>query len=201
MSDSTADNEQETKNEGLAGANLESIEAVNEGAAQKAQGSNAAPDFQALAEEWKSKAAYLMAEMDNMRKRFMRERSDLIKLANEGLLRTMLPVLDNLELAIRAAKDAEGKLQEPEKSNPVLKSLFQGVEMTFKHMENTLEQVGVKAIQAVGQSFDPTVHEAVGHSQSSEHPEDQVATEIQRGFHLHERVLRPARVIVNKRPE
>lgn len=150
-------------------------------------------------EEWKTKAAYLLAEIENMRKRFVRERSELIKMANEGLLKAILPVVDNLELAIKAAKDAEAKLAEQEKNNPVLKSLFQGVEMTLKHMEATLEQVGVKTIKALGERFDPTVHEAVGHAKVEEHEDDKVAAEVQRGFSLHERVLRPARVIVNKK--
>ena len=145
-------------------------------------------------DEWKSRAAYLAAEVDNMRKRFARERLDVVKLANESLIRNLLPVLDNLQLGVKAVNDGDKSLRE----NSLFANLFKGIEMVAKHFEQSLEQVGVKAIKAHGQTFDPNLHEAIGQSNNADQGDDVVSGELQKGFTLHERVLRPAKVIVNK---
>jgi molecular chaperone GrpE len=152
----------------------------------------------AALEEWKSRAAYLAAEVDNMRKRFARERMDTIKMANESLIRNLLPVLDNLQFGLKAVQEGEAKLDSALKEHPVFVNMCKGFEMVFKHFEQSLEQVGVKPIKALGQNFDPSLHEAIGQSAQPDVADNQVTSEMQRGFMLHERVLRPAKVIVNK---
>lgn len=145
-------------------------------------------------EEWKSRVAYLSAEIENMRKRFVREKSDLVRFANEELIKTILPVVDNLQLAVKAAQDAEAR-----ETHPVVGKLLQGVDMTLKHFEQTLERIGVQTVSAVGETFDPQKHEAIAQSEHAEHPNDHVSAELQRGYTLHGRLIRPARVVVNKK--
>jgi molecular chaperone GrpE len=151
-----------------------------------------------LLEEWKNKAAYLAAEMDNMRKRFIRERGEVIKMANEDLLKAILPVFDNLLLGLKSVRDVEAKAEGTVKDHPILANLLKGVDMTLVHFEQTLDRTGVKAIEAVGKEFDPNIHEAVGESSDPAVANNIVTAEAQRGFSLHGRVIRPARVIVNK---
>ncbi len=137
--------------------------------------------------EWKTRVAYLSAEIENMRKRFLREKSDVIRFANEGLIRILLPVLDNLQLALQSALTVETG-----------SGLLKGLEMTLKHFEQTLEQIGVQPIQSVGQNFDPAVHEALSQITDASVKDNEVTSELQRGFMLHGRVIRPAKVVVNK---
>lgn len=162
----------------------------------------AAPTDQAAAPdallEWKNKVAYLAAEIDNMRKRFTREKGELMKFANEELIRSLLSVADNLHLAVKATKEAETKIEGALKEHPVLGGLVKGVDMTLSHFEQTLERAGAKAIDALGQNFNPEIHEAVSQSNSPDKGDNQITNVLQRGYTLHGRVIRPARVIVNK---
>jgi molecular chaperone GrpE len=150
------------------------------------------------AAEWKSKVAYLAAEIDNMRKRYTRERADLMKFANEELIRAVLPVVDNLHLAVKAVKDGEAKVEPLLKEHPLLASLVKGVDMTLTHFEQTLERAGVKQVEAQGKPFNPVEHEAVGQSSTPDVGDNHVSSVMQRGYTLHGRVIRPARVVVNK---
>ena len=169
-------------------------ETTPEGAAASAGPASAQqPD---PSEEWKNRAVYLMAEIENMRKRFAREKSDLIRFAGEEAIKTVLPILDNLQLAVKAAKDAEAKGAGENKD--LVGRLLQGVEMTVKHFEQTLERMGVQFVPAVGQNFDPEKHEAIAQAESPDHKDGEVTAEMQRGYTLHGRVIRPARVVVNK---
>jgi molecular chaperone GrpE len=154
---------------------------------------SAAPESPS-ADEWKNKAAYLAAELDNMRKRFVRERTDLVKMANEELIKNLIPVFDNLLLGLKSIRDAEDALKE----HKLFGSLLKGVDMTATHFEQTLDRVGVKGIDSVGKTFDPNFHEAVGESADPSKGANEITGEFQKGFILHGRVLRPARVIVNK---
>jgi molecular chaperone GrpE len=159
----------------------------------KMNGAEAAVDS-----EWKSKFTYLTAEVDNMRKRFVRERQDAIRYANEDLLKNLLPVLDNLELALKAAKDAEQKLEASLKENPLIANLVKGLEMTLKHFEKSLESSGCVALKSVGENFDPAQHEAIGQSQDMNLGDNKVSSVLQRGFTLSGRIIRTAKVFVNK---
>jgi len=128
----------------------------------------------------------LMAEFDNFKKRTQKEKADLMKFSNESLLRSILPILDNLERAIDHGKGS--------KENP---SLLEGLEITLKQFLNTLERFGVRPLSARGEVFDPEKHEAVSQQESDQEP-NRVISEIEKGYIYHDRLLRPARVVVSK---
>jgi molecular chaperone GrpE len=126
------------------------------------------------------------AEFDNFRKRKEREISDLRKYANQSLLRELLGVVDNLERALVSARDSG----HPE-------ALMEGVEMTLKELLKIFDQFGVKPIEALEQPFDPNHHEAVMQAPSDAFPANTVIKELQKGYLLRDRLLRPAMVVVS----
>jgi molecular chaperone GrpE len=126
------------------------------------------------------------AELENFKRRQARDKADALRFANEGLLRDLLPLLDNL---YRAVEHARG--------SPETAAIADGVEMTLRSMTDALERHGVKIVEALGRPFDPTHHEAIGQVES-EHPVSTVVGEHQRGYLLHDRLLRPALVTVGK---
>jgi molecular chaperone GrpE len=128
----------------------------------------------------------LRAEFENYKKRMQKEKADLMKFGNESLLRSILPILDNLERAIDHGKDL--------KENT---SLLEGVELTLKQFLSTLERFGVKPVPAMGEVFDPEKHEAVSYQESDQEPH-RVISEVLKGYLFHERLLRPAKVIVSR---
>ncbi len=130
------------------------------------------------------------ADLENYRKRAQREREDLARFANENLLREILPVADNLHRALEHARQEGG-------GNG---GLLQGVELTLTQLAKTLEKFGVVAIAARGAAFDPAWHEAMGQVETAEHPPNTVVQELQPGYKLNERLLRPALVMVAKAP-
>ena len=126
------------------------------------------------------------ADLENFKKRMAREKAETLRFASEGLLRDLLPVLDNLQRAVdhsRASRDVE----------PVLA----GVEMVLRSFTDVLARHGVKVVEARGQRFDPSQHEAIGHVEDDQ-PPNTVVDEHQRGYLLHDRLLRPALVTVGK---
>jgi|WetSurMetagenome_2_1015567.scaffolds.fasta_scaffold00417_18 molecular chaperone GrpE len=129
----------------------------------------------------------MAAEMENTRKRLDREKSDSISFANEGLMRGLLPVIDNLERALQHGEN-----------DPNCRGLIEGVSMTLKSFGDVIGKYGCVPFDSVGKAFDPNYHEAVMQQESSEHPEKTVLQELQRGYTLHDRLLRPAMVIVSK---
>lgn len=129
-----------------------------------------------------------VADLENYRKRAQREKEDLGRFGNEKLLREVLPIKDNLERAVEHAKDQESDA----------KALLEGVEMTLGLLSKTLEQFGVTAVDAVGELFDPARHEAMGQMESEEHPPNTVVQEMQKGYFLNDRLLRPALVMIAK---
>ncbi len=128
----------------------------------------------------------LGAEFENFKKRAERERQISIKFAVESLLMDLLPVMDHLEQAISVG---------PESSND---AILTGVKMVLKQFEDTLGKYGVKRFSALGEAFDPSKHEAVAQQESEDTPAGQVITEYQKGYFLHDRLVRPARVVVSK---
>jgi molecular chaperone GrpE len=132
----------------------------------------------------------LAAEFDNYKRLAQRDLRDQIRFGNEQLLKELLPVVDNLERAIRAAKDhssADG--------------LVQGVELTLKQLQGVLGKFGVQSIPTMGQPFDPSGHQAVATVPSTKVPDKHVVEEFQRGYRLHDRILRPAMVTVSSGSE
>jgi molecular chaperone GrpE len=130
-----------------------------------------------------------VAEFDNVRKRGAREREEYTRYANESLLRDILPVLDNLDRALQAAR-----------SEPAT-SLTTGVELIQRELLRVLEKFGLTAFTSVGQPFDPERHEAIARVQRPDLPDMSVAGETARGYLLHGRVLRPAMVTVAVAPD
>ena len=128
----------------------------------------------------------LAAEFDNYKRLSLREQRDSARFANEGLLKELLPILDNLERAVRSSKDRHRR-----------DGLIQGVELTLKQFMETLAKFGVRPIASVGQAFDPSRHEAVARVESNTVPAGSVVDEFQRGYYLHDRILRPAMVTVS----
>jgi molecular chaperone GrpE len=126
------------------------------------------------------------AEFDNYRKRVDRERRELAEFASADTLLEMLPIVDNLERALQApaAADPDG--------------LRKGVELIHRQMLELLRRRGARPIDTVGADFDPKMHEAVAHEPSDRHREGEVIAELQRGYTLGERLLRPAMVKVAK---
>lgn len=130
------------------------------------------------------------AELENFRKRMQREKEDLVRFANENLLREILTVVDNLERAIDHAR----------KNQETVQGLLEGVEMTLSQCQKLLDKFGITPVIAVGEPFDPTWHEAMGQLESTEHPANTVLQEMQKGYMLNDRLLRPALVLISKAP-
>ena len=130
------------------------------------------------------------ADLENARKRHQREKEDAIRFANDRLLKEMIPVLDNLERAVAHA--GQGGVEH--------KSLLEGVNMTISQFRKALEDFGVKPIKAIGDVFDPNLHQAMGQVESAEQAPNTVVTEFQKGYLLHDRLLRPSLVMVAKAP-
>jgi len=129
------------------------------------------------------------ADFDNFRKRVSREKDELIRYGNEKLARELLPVVDNFERALQQAENS-----------PDNKALREGIEMILKQFITVLDKFGVKYFTSVGQPFDPNKHEAMVHQESCEHEENAVISEFQKGYYLHDKLLRPAMVVVAKKP-
>jgi molecular chaperone GrpE len=149
-----------------------------------------APEFQALREDFeKFKDLYIrsQADLDNYRKRAAREREDSIRYANSSLLERLLPILDNFELGLDAAKNTPGA-----------ENILMGLGMVQKQLQDFLKDSGIEPVEAVGAEFDPNLHEAIGQEPSAEVAENIVLRQLRRGYKLRDRLLRPATVIVSK---
>ena len=171
--------------------------AGDETAAEQAEAAGAEPsstEDEALAalqrerDTYKEQFLRAAADFDNYRKRIDRERRELSEYATADVLLELLPIIDNFERALQA----------PGGSDP--EAFRRGIELIHKQMLDLLRKRGVTPIEARGADFDPNVHQAVIHEPSEEHREGEVMDELQRGYKLGERLLRPAMVKVAKRP-
>ena len=127
------------------------------------------------------------ADFENYKLRTAQEKEDLLKYSNAKLMTELLPVLDNFQLALRSpAESTEAQ------------NVVKGVEMIYRQMLQTLEQAGMKKIEAVGQPFNPNMHEAIMQVEDDTVPEDTVVEELRAGYMLKERVIRPSMVKVSK---
>jgi len=138
--------------------------------------------------EAKDKHLRLAADFDNYKKRARQEQLDTIQHASAELIHRVLPVLDDLQNVLE------------HKPKGVDESWIKGLELSVRKLEEALGTHGLEPIDAVGARFDPKLHEAIGHEESSEHPEDTVVSELRRGYRVRDRVMRPALVKVSKRP-
>ncbi len=129
------------------------------------------------------------AEMENVKKRHQKEKKDWQRFANEQLIKEILPVLDNLETALCHTSEEK-----------CVSALQEGVELTLKGLHGALERAGVQEVKAKGEDFDPCFHEAISTHEDPSLEAGKVLKELQKGYVLNDRLIRPALVVVNKEP-
>lgn len=138
-------------------------------------------------EDFKAKYYYLAAEMDNMKRRFDREKENLLKFGNEKLLSSLIGVVDNFDLTVAALKnDNDDKVQ----------NIVKGIEMIRAQLLDSLKQNGLTQVEALGKTFDPNFHEAVAQAPAPGKEDQEIVTEYQRGYILNGRLLRASKVVV-----
>lgn len=145
-----------------------------------------AEELENLKKELQDERLRMAAEMDNFKKRLNREHQEQMRYASEKVLADLLPALDNLDLAIQYGSDHEA-----------CASMMQGIEMTRKLLLDAVAKNGLATLGETGESFDPALHEAIGMEQNPEMEKGAVSRVMQRGYKLNDRVLRPAKVMVN----
>ena len=153
-------------------------------------------ELQTLFDKAQESANYLdmlqrtKADYENYRKRQERDRATFLKYANQDILKQLLNVMDNLRRAIDQGKQSE-----------VDSNFFEGICLVQKELEKTLQDNCVSEIEAKGKAFNPNYHEAVSQIESADHPEMTVLEDFDKGYVYHDRVLRPSKVVVSKKPQ
>lgn len=138
-------------------------------------------------EDFKAKYYYLAAEFDNARKRFEREKENLLKYGNEKVLSNLLTVVDNFDLTVNAIKsDNDDKVQ----------NIVKGIDMIRNQFLDVLKHNGLTPVESVGKIFDPNFHEAVAQAPAVGKENQEIITEYQRGYTLNGRLLRASKVVV-----
>jgi molecular chaperone GrpE len=145
-------------------------------------------ELEATLAESKDKFLRLAADFDNYKKRMRQEQLETIQHASAELIARLLPVLDDLQKAL------------DHKPDQIDESWVKGLELSVRKLEDALATHGLQPIESVGARFDPKLHEAIGHEDSTEHPEDTVVSELRRGYRIRDRVVRPALVKVARPP-
>jgi len=161
------------------------------GNAPAAQGDGDDPiaSLQADIDRFRDLAMRSQADLENYKKRATREKDDAIKYANKSLLEKLVSIVDHFELGLEAAK-GEGE-QSP---------IYSGMSLVLKQLQDFLVESGLHPIDAVGQKFDPNMHEAIAHQPSDAVPEEHVISQTRRGYKLKDRLLRPSTVVVSSGP-
>ncbi len=131
------------------------------------------------------------ADFDNYKKRATREKQEAVKYANESLLEKLIPVLDTFDMALNATQN---------NTTDSVKSLQTGISMVHQQLKTALADAGLEEVDAAGKPFDPNFHEAVSQKEEAELPEGTVVQQLRKGYRLKERLIRPATVIVSKKP-
>ncbi len=174
---------------------LESPPDHEEEIGEQLQASDPVKDFeeklaeaQKEADENRERMLRMAAELENFKKRSARDQEDLKKYATENLIRQLLTVVDNLERAVDSAS-SEGENEQ---------SVVDGVALTLNEIMKILERHYVKPIQALGEPFDPAFHQAMSQEEKAEQPPNTVVQEYQKGYLIHDRLLRPSMVVVSK---
>jgi len=145
--------------------------------------------LQADLDRFRDLALRSQADFENYKKRAAREKEEAIKYANSALLERLVPIVDNFELGLEAARGAG-------ENSPV----FSGMSMVLKQLMDFLTEHGLQPIDATGQKFDPNLHEAIAHEPSDEVPESVVIRQTRRGYRMRDRLLRPSSVVVSSGP-
>ncbi len=158
-----------------------------EGEAEEATAPAPLPDLDAEGgEDWRDRYLRTLADLDNFRKRVERDREQARLYAVEKLIRDLLPVLDSLEMACAVSGDAD--------------ALREGVSLALQEALRLLGERGVADVGGIGELFDPRVHEAVGTRMDADRPQGTILEVLRKGYKLHDRLLRPARVAITVKP-
>jgi molecular chaperone GrpE len=145
--------------------------------------------MQADLDRFRDLAMRSQADFENYKKRCTREKEEAIKYANQSLLEKLVSIVDHFELGLEAARG------EGEKS-----AIYSGMSLVLKQLQDFLTENGLQPIEAVGQKFDPNLHEAIGHEPNETVPEGIVIRQARRGYRFKDRLLRPSTVVVSSGP-
>jgi molecular chaperone GrpE len=172
--------------------NTETTSAPNEKSSEnKPRPTDDSPDqltqLKAELAKYKDIALRSVADLDNYRKRMAREKDDAIRYANTGFLERLIPILDNFELGLQAARTGGSQ-----------SAVQDGMMMVAKQLQDFLASCGVETVDATGQHFDPNLHEAIAQEQNAEIAEGFVIRQLRKGYRLKDRLIRPANVVVSK---
>ena len=143
------------------------------------------------AQETYDRLLRVSADLENYKKRTARDMTDFRKFANESLIKALLPVVDNLERALVSASN----------NQPAGNSIVEGVQMTLAEIFKIFEQFNIQPIESLEKPFDPGFHQAVMQEENDDHPDKTVINELQKGYLMHDRLIRPAMVVVSKKKE
>ncbi|MEW4370653.1 nucleotide exchange factor GrpE [Paenibacillus kandeliae] len=183
--------EQQPVNEAEAMENVEATEATGQDTTSEAPVEEVVTRaelerVQAQADDQTQRLLRAQADFDNFRRRTQKEKEDLAKYASAGLITELIPVIDNFERAMATKPDS-----------PELESFTKGVDMIFRQLSDVLKGTGLTPMETVGQPFNPEFHQAVMQVESDEHEEGIVVEELQKGYILKDKVIRPAMVKVS----
>ena len=197
MATKTEDNQKNHEQEEVEETNQETLETSNE-EESKAEEKKELTPMEQLQEQIRLKDEEIAnqkdtflrekAELENFKKRLTKEKDDFVQFANERLLQELIQIEDNLERAL-------------EVPNATLESLKEGVEMIQKQFSTFLKNQKVEPIEAIGKTFDPTLHEVLNQQESEEHEENTVIEQYSKGYTLNGRILRPTKVVISKKPD
>lgn len=167
----------------------EAVEKVSEAEPEAAK-----PSLEEEVQEQKDKHLRLYAEFENYKKRVLKDKEELVRYGNESLLYELLPVIDNLEMAMKHSSNDESAGDQSR-----LTGLIQGVEITLKEFFRVLDRFGLTPIEAFGKRFDPFLHHAMAQVERDDVGENTVVEEFRKGYMFKDKVLRPSLVAVSKR--
>ena len=162
------------------------IPTENSSAEPEATEEDLVASLQSDLDRFRDLASRTQADFENYKKRAARERDEGIKYANRTLLERLVPIIDNFELGLSAAREESTH-----------SAIYSGMSMVLKQLTDFLADNGLQPIDAVGKQFDPNLHEAIGHEPSDDVPEGQVIRQTRRGYRMKDRLLRPAAVVVS----
>jgi len=183
--------ENKDNNSSPEGGESQLLEVKKEGPSEEGKEGDEVSKLKKSLEKLNDKYLRLYAEFENYKKLAAKNREELIKYANEELIKDILTVIDHLELAIQHAT---------ENDSGNAKALIDGVNLTLKELLNVLEKYGLKAIDSLGKPFDPAIHHAMSQIETEDAEENTIVKEFRKGYTLKDRVIRAALVGVAKRP-
>ena len=156
-------------------------------APEQSDGQDEVASMQADLDRFRDLAMRSQADFENYKKRCAREKDEAIRFANAGFLERLIPILDNFELGLQAAKATGGQ-----------SAVVDGMSMVSRQLQDFLIGCGIETVDATGQPFNPNIHEAIAQEESAEVQEGHVIRQVRKGYRLKDRLIRPANVVVSK---